>query len=523
MRRTLSLFYFLAYATAETPTQSTTSVIKHTPLRAVLPSSTSSSCTTSTTRAPPPLAQPGDLASYGDDIQVAATPSSWYVNSAGETVIVEPGTLITVADVSQFWDYKPPPSTVWSTVYETTTWGVGSETSVPFPAPLSSLASHTDATTSTSISFLVPYPSVSFGTASADDSAQLPSTAGSSVDDQTGYAPPFTPTPTSAVAAPVFPADLGFTPPNGTSTPAPSALASASSALESCAKTEDGIQRNGHIEPGCKSFFEHVTDCFALNEPWDNPYDSARNENYRACVCMASPANPFSEYSALWKNFSGCAACIFTAIDGDGDKDSKGTGLDISTWATQEVRRLWSFCRAQEPNAYLFTLSLRDWFAVLADYLNVTVSPFQPAWATEDSTSSDNGDGKGGMDLLSAHYTGRPPLANFAWGSSAVSGWALAGVSPRMSTFVTAAEVLGAVITGPASRLVEWVEDGGKVEFNGSAADAREEEKAEELLQRALCLGGGRCEKSGAPARRSEVWRPGVIVAVLIAAALVWM
>lgn len=493
LKRALSLLHLLAHARADVPSLPTLTN-KHMLMRAALPS-TSTTCTTSTTQAPPPLAQPGDLKSYGGETQVAATPTSWFVNPSGETVIVEPHTLITVADASQWFQYSPPPSTVWSTVFTTTTWRDASETPVPFPATLSSLVSQADASTSESLSFLVPLPSVFFSTASAADSTQTTSTVDTSEGGETGYAPPFTPAPTSAATASVYPANLGFTTPNGTSTPVPSALASASSALESCASTEGGIQNNGHIDPGCKSFFDHVTDCFAANGPWDNPYDSARNQNYRACVCMVSDSNPFSEHSALWKNFSGCAACIFTAVDGDDEDDKKGTGLDINAWAAGEIRRLWSFCRAQDPNAYLFTLSLRDWFARLSDYLNATAAPFEPA-----RQSSDSSDGDGGMGLLSAHYTGRPPLANMAWGSSAVSGWAYAGVSPSMETFVTAAEVQGAMITGPASRLVEWVPIttmSGK-EWNESVANAGEQKEAEEMLGRGICLGGGRCEKNAA-------------------------
>ena len=416
----------------------------------------------------PPMAQPGDLASYDGS----------------------PVDAVSAADMTSTDSSALPPDSALPS-------GNTIDTATLPPSVLSSILSAASETHKVLPTVPIPIFPLTGSTTSSDPASLTANN-------------PANPPSTSALTTPPsnLPSELNteFNLSNPSSNPT-SALAAASAAMESCAAEPGGIRPDGAIDQGCKSFFDHINTCFTAGGPWETPYDEARNQAYRACVCMVSDANPFSEYSALWKNFSGCAACIFGGV---GER-----GLDIEPWAIVEVRRLHSFCRSQEPDAFLFNHFLRNWFFKLGDYLSITAEPMSAAFQTTS-----------GMVMLGKHYTGRPPLANLAWGPSALPSWEFEHVSPSMTGYSTTVEVRGQVVMTSASRLVTWVPTESGVVWDEEEADKVEWQAAEKLLHDAVCLGGGPCEKSGGVRLGTErrwVWAGAVAVAVVVGGAAVWL
>lgn len=283
------------------------------------------------------------------------------------------------------------------------------------------------------------------------------------------------------------------------------------SAMVHCASVSGGLRPDGAIGKGCDSLFSHIMSCFTANEPWDSPDDSARTDAYRTCVCMSSNDNPFSEYSALWKNFSGCAACLHSDIGGV---------FDCMPWLNLEARRMWSFCRSQEPNAFLFTLFLKDWYYRLTNYSEISEPPFAAAFS--------GGTTEGGMSAMQAKYTGRPPLANIAWGASGLPSGQYSGMSPSLSTYVTTVETQGAMLTTPASTMGGWITVEKGQLLTASAVDAMESMAMDRLLSSALCLNTAPCRLSEA-SRQAPVWPAewtwavSIVLAVVVGGAACWL
>lgn len=247
-------------------------------------------------------------------------------------------------------------------------------------------------------------------------------------------------------------------------------LKPASSAMVHCASISGGIQVHGGIDKGCANLFTHVATCFSFNGPWSSPYDDARNKAFRTCVCMTSDDIPFTQYSALWKNFTGCVACVHDSVE-----------FDTIPWMTLEARRLWDFCRAQQPNAFLFEYFLRNWYDRLSNYSSSDDSPFASAF--------DGGVDDGGMQELRQQYTGRPPLANLPWGPSAPPSGQFADVKPLLTDYITTIVTQGDFLTMPASKVVTWVPMKASETWQSTAASVQEAAAVDELLSSALCLG----------------------------------
>ena len=241
-----------------------------------------------------------------------------------------------------------------------------------------------------------------------------------------------------------------------------------------------------------------------------------RSAAYRACVCMTDDSNPFTEFSALWKNFTGCAACVQRAV----------RDVDVEAWVLKETLRLRAFCRAQEPNAFLFLLHLRNWYYRLSNYSEISARPFRGAFPTA------LGDGEAAMEVMRSQWTGRPPLGNIAWGPSAPPDGKYSAVSPVVTDYVTIASVQQAEYTTQVSSLVSWVPTkAGVTSWNEWKAEMSESVAGIRAVQSALCLNKshthGECEISGA--RRVGVafhgdwgWVASVAVAAVFGAA-VWL
>jgi hypothetical protein len=95
--------------------------------------------------------------------------------------------------------------------------------------------------------------------------------------------------------------------------------------------------------------------------------------------------------------------------------------------------RVENFCRAEEPDAYLFLQQLTSFFAHLDGGFVLTAPPLP------DVTPI--------VQQLSALYTTTPPLANLAYGASAPEGGSLVGVTPRLTTFTSGGETVTSLVT----------------------------------------------------------------------------
>lgn len=378
----------------------------------------------------PPLVQPGDLAGNGD-----GRPSDATLNAA------------TMPDISS----------------RTTT-------AQEFPVPLSSLLPPTSA--DLSIHTILPLPPHSVA-AAANPTDPTQTISVITVASLTAVpAPPApTPIPSYAPSATSPPSNTPLSVPGlnigAEALPTTLPLPAASSAMAHCASAPGGLLGDAGIHKGCGSLFAHISECFAANEPWSSPDDAARNDAFRDCVCMASDALPFSENSALWKNFTGCAACVHDSL--------AGVDLDVLPWVHLEARRLWNFCRAQDPNAFLFLLFLHNWFYRLDDYANTPAAPL----ATVDA----------GLQAMRTAYTGLPLLANVPWGASAQPHGVHAAVSPLLTTFTSTVVTQGVALTTPATALVSWVPTGSGATWDPNTAWAEESDAADALVNSALCLG----------------------------------
>ena len=160
--------------------------------------------------------------------------------------------------------------------------------------------------------------------------------------------------------------------------------------------------------------------------------------------------------------------------------------------------RVQSFCRAEEPDAFLFLQQLTHFFAELDDGFVITAPPLP------DVTTI--------VQRLSALYTTTPPLANLAYGTSAPEGGSLVGVRPSLTTFTRGG------VTG--TRLVTWVPEGEGVTstFDASRASRQAASRASSAfgasfaegtqetgqgVRSTMCYGRGPC--NGAGSRRVSV------------------
>lgn len=452
----------------------------------------------------PPLAQPGELATYGDGSINAATTNAATAPPAYTTTPTAGNTL--------------PPSLLSSILSALSSSTTGST----FSVPLSSLTAPTEPVIT--VLTVKPFPFITTLTPTTQGTPSSIAVSAATLDSATPTTtiPPAAIPPTlSSTTTTRNSTDPGFHIPSlGIKTeglPSSIPLPRASAAMHTCATLPGGIQPTGGIDKGCGALFAHVVDCFAASEPWSSPYDAARNGAYQRCVCMTSPANPFTENSALWKNFSGCAACVYDLLDGE-------EGLDVQPWVTLETRRLWGFCRAQEPSAFMFTLFLRNWFYRLDDFNDVDPAPFAAAWPEVSGIDAE------GMPALQAHWTGAPPLANLAWGPSAAPEWKYDGATPELSTFMTEASVYDIRVTELASRLVTWVPTQAGQTWGRHAAEVMESRAADRLVESALCVGPGNgkgCQINSAGISVTDVTDPpnhwrwmGIAVVGLVAAVI---
>ncbi|KAK5115333.1 hypothetical protein LTR62_001533 [Meristemomyces frigidus] len=182
------------------------------------------------------------------------------------------------------------------------------------------------------------------------------------------------------------------------------------SSVEQCLIEAGGVQQIGQLPlPGCGSIFLHVENCYLLQSPWTDPYNSSQSENFQACLCQTTSIAPFSQDSLLWQNFTGCAHCL----------EAYTSGILVDTLAA-EFSNIENFCCSQNPLAYLVIASFESWLAALNSGLSLTVPPLTGA-ITE-------------ITSLSSLFTTTPPLANLAYGISAPSDGTLAGVTPELTT-----------------------------------------------------------------------------------------
>lgn len=220
----------------------------------------------------------------------------------------------------------------------------------------------------------------------------------------------------------------------------------------------------------CGDLLTRVGGCFEQQTPWTDPYDTTKNTAYQACLCVTSAQNPFTEKNILYQTLTACARCLLNA------KAAKVGFMAV------ELQRVDSFCRAQEPIAYLF---LRQW----GDWLDTASMGAVLAQPTVTNAVE-------GVTAMASAFTTLPPLANLAYGASAASDGSLAGVTPRLTTFTTSSEGGAATVT----RLVDWVPTNSKSTFDSASASRTAAAAASSELAGGICMGRGPCSTSAATA-----------------------
>lgn len=217
--------------------------------------------------------------------------------------------------------------------------------------------------------------------------------------------------------------------------------------VDRCYETSGGLQANGTVTSGCGGLLAHVQTCYNAYEPGSDPVNSNQNYIFQSCVCDTEKAKPFTSGSLLYRNYTGCAACLLSL--------GQSNSGDIYTGA----QNLWNFCRSQTPFPYLF-------FSKLNHALQVQVGgPFIPSPILT-------------LPFRNAVST-TPPLANLAYGTSAPPDGSLAKVTPSMITYTTSAttanwDAESTVVPTTITSLAAWVPTQAGKAWNAASASRSE-------------------------------------------------
>jgi hypothetical protein len=199
-----------------------------------------------------------------------------------------------------------------------------------------------------------------------------------------------------------------------------------------CYTLPGGLLPTGNLTLGCNATLAHVLACVGDPNTWQDPYDITQSRDFQACMCETSATEPFTVDSTLYKNFTSCAQCLMLSVP------AEALSLLVNGFNTID-----SFCRTQNPLASLFLFNLDSWF----DRVNydVAVTSVTPLPGVPEILST--------LDPL---FSTTPPLANIAYGASALSGGQYADATPVLTTMTSTDAAGTQTITSVAS----WVHTG---------------------------------------------------------------
>lgn len=278
-----------------------------------------------------------------------------------------------------------------------------------------------------------------------------------------------TTTEATTITATASPSVSSILHPSSEPPPTPSKSIPKSSA-EQCYETLGGIQ-NDRVAPGCGAMLAHMKICNDHHGPTDDPATDSQNFELQACICGTSIHEPFTSNSVLYRNFTGCAACLLSSESPN------------SRFVYTAAQTLWNFCRSQNPVPYLFYSEL---------YKALSQAPMQID-ALFSALNSLTG-------VLGSVPSTTPPLADLAYGSSAPPDGSLAKVTPSLITYTTSMteSAEGSVVLETITSLMAWVPtQAGKAWYPASASYS-EASAVSSRLASDLCKeqGLGQCPKS---------------------------
>lgn len=223
----------------------------------------------------------------------------------------------------------------------------------------------------------------------------------------------------------------------------------------------------------CGGAFTLIEWCYGTQFPFHDLYNSTQNEAFRSCVCQSDSTQPFNESSKFYIFWGACLWCMSSVENSSLTVTTNDTGL-VST-----------FCRAEEPDAYLWVSQLASFFSSVDASTSIAVTPLANVTPV--------------VTQMSDQYTTTPPLANLAWGTDAPSSGSLRNSEPVLTTFTRSGDAVTSLvrwdpISGYTAAPTESIVPSGSL--SGGPGEGNDPSR---------CYGRGPCKNSGKQIRPTGV------------------